>query len=59
MRASGDALKEVVLFYAKSSPSVQVLRAESPLRRRSYGFFVNPRRVVWFCKREEMADNGL
>jgi hypothetical protein len=26
LRASGDALEEVVLFYAKSSPSIQVLR---------------------------------
>jgi hypothetical protein len=59
LRASGDALEEVVLFYAKSSPNVQVLRVESPLRRRSYGFSGNPRRVVRFCRRGEMTDKSL
>jgi hypothetical protein len=42
LRASGDALEEAVLFYAKSSPSVQVLRVESPLKGRSYEIFWKP-----------------
>jgi hypothetical protein len=39
LRASGDARGEIVLFYAKNSPSIQVLRAESPMKGGSYGFF--------------------
>jgi hypothetical protein len=58
LRASGDALEEAVLFNAKS-PNVQVLRAESPLRRRPYRFSGNPRRAVRFCRRGEMADKSL
>jgi hypothetical protein len=59
MRVSGDALEEAVLFYAKSSPNVQVLRAESSLRRGPYGFSGIPSRVVRFCRRGEMADKSL
>jgi hypothetical protein len=33
-------------------------RAESPLKRRPYGFSGNPRRVVRFCRRGEMADKS-
>jgi hypothetical protein len=39
LRASGDVLEEVVLFYAKTSPSVQVLRDGSPLKGGSYEIF--------------------
>jgi hypothetical protein len=39
LRDSEDALGETVRFYAKNSPNVQVLRAESPMKGRSYRFF--------------------
>jgi hypothetical protein len=42
LRDSGDALEEVVLFYAKNIPNVQVLRAGSPMKGGSYGFFWKP-----------------
>jgi hypothetical protein len=59
LRVSRDALEEAVLFYAKIIPNVQVLRAKSPLIRWSYIFSGNPRRVVQFCRRGEMADKIL
>jgi hypothetical protein len=59
LRASGDAMEEVILFYATIIPSVQVLRSETPLRRRPHRFSGNPRRVVWFYRRGEMANKGL
>jgi hypothetical protein len=46
LRVSGGALEEAVLFYAKNSPNVQVLRARTPQKGGSYGFFGNPRRVM-------------
>jgi hypothetical protein len=42
LRASGDALEDVILFYAKSSPNAQVLRVESPLKGGSYKIFWKP-----------------
>jgi len=41
-------LKEVVHYYAKISPKVQVLRDETEKEGGLYKFFVNPRRVVWW-----------
>jgi hypothetical protein len=49
---SGGVLEEAVLFYAKISPNVQVLRAETPQKGGSYRFSGNPRRVVRFCRKE-------
>jgi hypothetical protein len=46
LRVSGGALEKVVLSYAKISPNVQVLRAETPEKGGSYIFSRNPRRVV-------------
>jgi hypothetical protein len=45
-------LEEAVLSYAKITPNVQVLRAETPKKGGSYGFSGNPRRAVRFCKKE-------
>jgi hypothetical protein len=42
LRASGDALEEDILFYAKNIPNIQVLRAESPLKGGSYKIFWKP-----------------
>jgi hypothetical protein len=44
-------VEEVVLSYAKISPNVQVLRAETEKEGGSYEISGNPRRVVRFCKK--------
>jgi hypothetical protein len=36
----------------KISPFFKCLRDKTPHKGTPYGFFGNPRRVVWFCKRE-------
>jgi hypothetical protein len=36
----------------KFAPTFKFLRAETPHKGRSYRFFGNPRRVVWFYRRE-------
>jgi hypothetical protein len=42
LRASKDALEEFVLLCAKSSPSFQVLRVESPPKGRWYEILWKP-----------------
>jgi hypothetical protein len=36
----------------KLSPTFKCLRDETPHKGRSYGFFGNPKRVVWFYRKE-------
>jgi hypothetical protein len=52
LKLVGGALKEVVHSYALFSPNIQVTSVETPQRGRSYKISGNPRRVVWFCRRE-------
>jgi hypothetical protein len=52
LRVYGGALEEVVLFYPKISPNVQVLRAKTPQKGGLYGFSGNPRRAIRFCRKE-------
>jgi hypothetical protein len=63
LRVSGGALEEAVLSYAKNSPNVQVLRAETEKEGGSYEISGNPRRVVRFCKKRtvclEVLCNGF
>jgi hypothetical protein len=52
LRVYGGALEEVMLSYAKISPNVQVLRAETE-KGGAYEISGNPRRIVRFCKKED------
>jgi hypothetical protein len=52
LKLVGGALKESVHSYALFSPNVQVKSVETPQRGRSYEISGNPRRVIWFCRRD-------
>jgi hypothetical protein len=52
LKLVGGALKEAIHSYALFSPNVQVTSAKTSQRGRPYGISRNPRRAIWFCRRE-------
>jgi hypothetical protein len=52
MNIFGGALKEFVYSYSLFIHNVQVTSVETSQRGRLYEISGNPRRVVWFCRRE-------